>query len=162
MDVHVEFKLASKHQARELFRRFYLPTKRKVSPTTTAALSSSEKPKDTSSEKQSIVTTNGHANGHSPEAPSSVTGQTHIFRAPELSDSEVTALADKFVQKVPERELSMAAIQGYLMVYKTRPVEASENVGEWVEKERADRAKKMKGKRSSKIEVVKEAAKAEE
>jgi len=44
---------------------------------------------------------------------------------------------------MPEREFSMASLQGYLMTYKIRPYEAVKEVSAWVERERAERLEKQ-------------------
>jgi hypothetical protein len=45
-------------------------------------------------------------------------------------------LADEFSQAIPEHELSIAELQGYLLDYKMRPLDAVQRVEEWVESER--------------------------
>ncbi|PSR78283.1 hypothetical protein PHLCEN_2v7479 [Hermanssonia centrifuga] len=145
MDLHVEFKLSSRYQARELFKCFYLPsggsddkdnredaTKRKTSVSDSADASSSSTP----SESDADVT--------SEKLAQSFVGHKHRSQGPQLSRKQAEVLADRFADLIPERELSMASLQGYLMSYKVRPVEAVENVSAWVEKERAERAKKNK------------------
>ncbi|KIK61467.1 hypothetical protein GYMLUDRAFT_225157 [Collybiopsis luxurians FD-317 M1] len=82
MDLHIEFKLASKHQARELFCHFYKPK-------------------------------HPHA---------------------KFSDNMVESLASQFADLIPERQLSMAALQGFLMTYKSRPSLAVEMAPEWLRK----------------------------
>ncbi|KIP02268.1 hypothetical protein PHLGIDRAFT_96183 [Phlebiopsis gigantea 11061_1 CR5-6] len=90
MDLHVEFKLASHYQARELFKCFYLPA------------------------------------------------------GPDLPRRQLLALAERFAGAIPEREFSMASLQGYLMSYKVRPIEAVECAADWVKNERAEKVKKSK------------------
>lgn len=68
----------------------------------------------------------------------------HKLTGPKLSHRQVSALADRFADAIPDRELSMASLQGYLMSYKTRPVEAAAQAESWVAKERAEKAKKGK------------------
>ncbi|KIK61469.1 hypothetical protein GYMLUDRAFT_243643, partial [Collybiopsis luxurians FD-317 M1] len=81
MDLHIEFKLASKHQARELFCHFYKP-KVAIQP-----------------------------------LPSEKDEHPHA----KFSDDMVESLASQFADLIPERQLSMAALQGFLMTYKSRP-----------------------------------------
>jgi len=72
-------------------------------------------------------------------------GNSHRARAPQLTRRQVSDLATSFATSLPEiREFSMAALQGYLMAYKTRPYEAVKDVVKWVEKERSDKAAKVK------------------
>lgn len=53
-----------------------------------------------------------------------------------ITQEELDVLARQFAECVPEREFSMAAIQGLLMQYKTRPRSAVDEVNVWVESER--------------------------
>ena len=132
MDVHVEFKLASRFQARELFRAFYLPP--------------SDDDEDDAKEKTPTTSTSTSVDrglidpGHRP---------THGIRTPHLSRAQLTDLAQQFGDTLPEREFSMASLQGYLMTYKTRPFEAVEAFDEWIQKERADRLEKARTPSSS-------------
>ena len=59
-------------------------------------------------------------------------------------DLKPLALADQFSDAIPERELSMASLQGYLMSYKIRPVAAADGAGAWVEVQRAEKTRKSK------------------
>ncbi|EPQ51524.1 P-loop containing nucleoside triphosphate hydrolase protein, partial [Gloeophyllum trabeum ATCC 11539] len=56
-------------------------------------------------------------------------------------DTELEDLAAQFAEKVPEGRFSMASLQGYLMMYKTCPREAVEQVGRWVEEEERETKK---------------------
>lgn len=49
--------------------------------------------------------------------------------------------SEKFKEHIPDGELSMAALQGYLMIHKGRPHDALECVEAWVTEE--ERAKKV-------------------
>ncbi|KAF9777253.1 P-loop containing nucleoside triphosphate hydrolase protein [Thelephora terrestris] len=60
---------------------------------------------------------------------------------PVLEEAELSDLAKRFADAIPEDEMSVAAIQGYLLKNKTRPKEAVEEVAEWVVKEREMREK---------------------
>ncbi|TFY80017.1 hypothetical protein EWM64_g3994 [Hericium alpestre] len=59
-------------------------------------------------------------------------GLTHAARAPTLSKEQIENLAQRFADAIPEREFSMATLQGYLMSYKVRPVQAVEDVARWI------------------------------
>lgn len=144
MDVHIEFKNASKYQAKELFKRFYLPTH-------------AEDKDIHGSEKLSIdfgpcnekSTPEGNATVTPPvELPLS-TDEKHAGCVPSISAVRIAALAEQFADAVPDRECSMASLQGYLMSYKTRPMEAAERVIEWV-------AREKKKKEEQEAEEVKE------
>ncbi|KAG1725761.1 P-loop containing nucleoside triphosphate hydrolase protein [Suillus lakei] len=157
MDLHVEFKLASRYQADELFKRFYLP--------------SSPKPAAGDDQETKSSPAQSHLNGSSPDessanlidlgvpddttnslppsssassekservAPTYI-GTRHRGHAPKLSSDQLSALAAQFASAIPEREVSMAALQGYLMSQKSRPSEAAKGVSDWLQKELTDK-----------------------
>lgn len=138
MDLHIEFQLASKFQAAQLYRCFFLPAK------------SEEKLKlsvldslDSSSEKSTSASSSGNTTPLTTDAPTpTCKGVSHRLRAPKLTQEEIDDLATQFSEALPEREFSMASLQGYLMMYKVRPHDAAKNFLEWIEKEQRDRAVK--------------------
>ncbi|TCD69128.1 hypothetical protein EIP91_008604 [Steccherinum ochraceum] len=144
MDLHVEFKLASKYQAAELFKCFYLPEQNdsECSPYTDTP-SNSEIParsditdddqkRDPPTEK-TILLSSPMSSDDSPI----ISGTTHGTRAPKLSRQEITQLSSRFAEAIPERMCSMASLQCYLMTYKTRPEAAVLEAAAWVEAERS-------------------------
>jgi mitochondrial chaperone BCS1 len=152
MDLHVEFKLASKYQMEELFKCFYLPDDEVEGVVT-------EKDDEISSEKSvdsdcgsvsrdedvDAIATDTSASWTSlTPAAGGLQDASHTRNRSALSKAQVLALASRFTLAIPEREFSMAALQGYLMMYKTSAIEAAENVGRWVEKEMMDRAEKAR------------------
>ena len=54
---------------------------------------------------------------------------THVV--PLLTEEEISELAKRFAEAIPEDELSVASLQGYLLKNKTRPRECVEEVGDW-------------------------------
>ena len=54
----------------------------------------------------------------------------------------VFTLARKFSKSVPEKEFSMAAIQGLLMQFKTRPHAVIKHVDAWIDEERKKKAER--------------------
>jgi chaperone BCS1 len=133
MDIHVEFRLASQYQARELYKCFYFPDAPDEATTedersgdsgyVTPTMDGSDDPTSPVSSKTVGV----------PDEPPSYNGTTHSKRAPKLSKRKIERLAEQFAARIPERELSMASLQGYLMSYKTRPFQAVDDVDRWVE-----------------------------
>ena len=130
MDVHVEFRLASQYQARELYKRFYFPDAPDEATTDEKASNDSEHvtptmdgPDPTSSISKSVGA----------DEPPKYNGTTHSARTPKLSKKKIEWLAEQFAARIPERELSMASLQGYLMSYKTRPFRAVDDIERWVE-----------------------------
>ncbi|KZT66536.1 P-loop containing nucleoside triphosphate hydrolase protein [Daedalea quercina L-15889] len=154
MDLHVEFKLASRHQAESLYKCFYMPdgTDDTDGSRTDEGYRSRRGGVDNdetddeddsvkNSEKKPLLRTSSSRTRRSsaspPPSPSTLPN-SHLSHH-HLSRSEVLALAARFADTIPEREFSMASLQGYLMIYKTRAREAVENASEWVEKERTAR-----------------------
>ncbi|KAJ6498338.1 mitochondrial chaperone bcs1 [Mycena vulgaris] len=142
MDIHVEFRLASKFQAQKLFYSFYLPSDE-------AAAADKDAENDEDSGYNSAANTDVDAESTASETevvPASEKptffGTSHRQHAPKLHRKQVTELAARFAEAIPERELSMAALQGFLMTYKIRPYAAVDAAKEWVESEREARLKK--------------------
>ena len=150
MDVHVEFKSATKYQVGELFKRFYLPTPR--TPTTQRPSS-----KDTTISKVENGNREPSDSGYStPVGPETeklidvglpLEAQDQFLAAisrrerrdVEVPLEELNVLMERFRELVPEREFSMATLQGYLLTHKDQPHRAVECAGKWVEEEIAKR-----------------------
>ncbi|KAJ6466891.1 P-loop containing nucleoside triphosphate hydrolase protein [Mycena sanguinolenta] len=174
MDLHIEFTLASKFQAKQLFSRFYLPAH---NPDT--MLPDDEKDEDDAgsvdSGYNSVVGEEAdektppspvESNSSTSSAEGSVGGEkptyngvSHQSRAPKLKLKQIAKLALQFSESIPEREISMASLQGYLMAYKIRPFEAVADVKAWVEKELKERTER-KEKEAEKAKAAAEAEKA--
>ncbi|KAJ6598474.1 P-loop containing nucleoside triphosphate hydrolase protein [Mycena vulgaris] len=150
MDLHIEFRLASKFQARQLFSRFYLPAQ---NPDTVLGDAEEEEGSvdsgyNSGDEREGLLAAPAEASADVPENEKVThSGTSHQTRAPRLKRREIGELAVRFAEAIPEREISMASLQGFLMAYKIRPVEAVAEVKAWVEKERSERvAKELKDK----------------
>jgi chaperone BCS1 len=158
MDVHVEFKLASQYQVGELFKRFYLPTPR--TSTTQRSLS-----KDTTTSKDEDGDRKASDSGYGTpdeaeteklidvELPTEVQDQSlsaiarRRRRDVKVSVVELDVLMERFRESVPEREFSMAALQGYLLMHKNQPYRAVECAGKWVEEEMVKREARKSSER---------------
>ncbi|KAI0773333.1 P-loop containing nucleoside triphosphate hydrolase protein [Trametes elegans] len=179
LDLHLEFKLASKYQCRELFRRFYLPSKPETE----------TENKDKTDEKEgadAVDDTDENDSGYGSRAPSTedvpaasepassapasassssagssqlsaagaeeddrakaYVGTAHMARAPRISRKKAAELADRFAAAVPHRAFSMATLQGYLMAYKTRPLDAVRDLPAWVEGKQREKEKRAQAK----------------
>ncbi|KAI0629345.1 P-loop containing nucleoside triphosphate hydrolase protein [Trametes polyzona] len=176
LDLHIEFKLASKYQCREMFRRFYLPSDSEDKDSMDDVDSEAVDEKDsgygsrTGSVAENLDRAGSSAPTLVPSTPGSsaaasvdgedtstlYTGQTHTARAPKLSRKKAAELADRFAAAIPNRAFSMATLQGYLMAYKTRPYDAVEDAPAWVARKQLE--KKVKTKAGA---VAEPAAKAE-
>ncbi|KZP19387.1 P-loop containing nucleoside triphosphate hydrolase protein [Athelia psychrophila] len=153
MDIHVEFKLASQWQAGEMFKCFYLPGR--VADDESAKDSGYSSPRSGSprspivdlpeAEEMALVLSTTNIPPPPSDTPT-FNGNSHRDRAPTLSRRQVNDLAIEFSGHIPEREFSMAALQGYLMAYKVRPIEAAKEVEGWAERQRAEKAEKTRSK----------------
>jgi len=142
MDLHVEFRLSSQYQAKELYKRFYVPK----TPEGCGAVDEDEDEEDGDGDEGDTTRDSGYVTptSDSPSGPKkslgpdgsdklpNFSGVTHSARAPKLSRKEIMRLAVQFSARIPERELSMASLQGYLMSYKTRPSQAVDDIERWV------------------------------
>ncbi|KAG6328538.1 hypothetical protein ID866_10551, partial [Astraeus odoratus] len=109
MDIHIEFHSASKYQARELFKRFFSVAS--VSTTVTTEKGAEGKCESGGHVPDLIDLKTSEKSG---DSSLSICGVSHWTRATELSTGQLATLADQFAAAVPERQLSMAALQGYL------------------------------------------------
>ena len=145
MDRHIEFKLASRNQVEEMFQRFYTPT------TSGSLPPFSEKPihlHDDEGEQSSV----GNRRSRTPDSAVTlvdIDSDSPISRTVSLESSnhgpvaakgdqmawQAAALGDqarKFASLVPERFISMAELQGYLMLHRNGPVSAISSVGRFI------------------------------
>ncbi|CAK5267750.1 unnamed protein product [Mycena citricolor] len=153
MDIHVEFRLASKYQARKLFYSFYLPEERDKSSKSSKSPKADEKAEkegeadddsgyNSTSNTDAEVESTPSEDGSTPDPEKPVFfGTSHREHAPKLQKKQITRLAERFADAIPERELSMAALQGYLMTHKIRPHQAVQDAAAWVNSEREAKAK---------------------
>lgn len=153
MDLHVEFRLASRYQARELYKRFYLPNTPEAEGASTGDENDDEvlsdsgyatPTKEGSSPSPTPTPTAPASVAH--EAPPNCSGTTHSTRAPKLSKKRIEHLAERFASRIPEREFSMASLQGYLMSYKTRPFQAVDDIEQWIEDTREARDRRAEAR----------------
>ncbi|KAJ7746741.1 hypothetical protein DFH07DRAFT_832144 [Mycena maculata] len=137
MDVWVNFTHATKWQAEGIFKCFF-PYK----PATVAAPAENTNTESTDASQKNLPL---------PKRKTS----THAI--PLLSEAEISELAKRFAAAIPEDELSVAGLQGYLLKNKTRPRECVDEVDEWVIQERETREKLKKEKAEREAKEKKEA-----
>lgn len=144
LDVHIEFKSASKWQAAELFRRFY--------PSDPASGKNGEAvPEDRTDHNGDVAEKSSEVSNSSTDTKvdevavesQSSTQSTAVSLArsrrskpPILSASELDTLAQAFAAAIPKEEISMAALQGHLMLFKSRPHQAVRAAPDFVMRER--------------------------
>ncbi|KAJ2933103.1 hypothetical protein H1R20_g3985, partial [Candolleomyces eurysporus] len=149
MDVHVKFDMASKYQAKELFKRFYPESEfafsrnRVVSQDEVKRLSlgSSKALEDASELLPLLAQDSGglappeleELLGEKASIPSNSDSDSDLDDFPALHRSprrnegrsrsihDIGALATRFAELIPERRCSMATLQEYLMGFRTNP-----------------------------------------
>ncbi|EJU03604.1 P-loop containing nucleoside triphosphate hydrolase protein [Dacryopinax primogenitus] len=142
MDVWVDFKNATSWQAERLFKNFFPYVGQKLEDGSVATIETLSLRPPTSRKKS----------------------KASARAAPVLTEAEMTELASTFAQRVPDGEMSVAALQGYLLKNKSRPKEAVAEVEAWVKKERETKAKlkKEKEEKEAKEKEEKDAKEKEE
>jgi len=149
MDLHVEFRLASRYQAGNLYKCFYMPDGTDEPESDKAdegydsrrsSVGSDEADDEKTSELVPLLSSPPAPSP--PSSPSSLSCPSptnSLIPSHLLPRREVLALATRFAEAIPEREFSMASLQGFLMTYKSRPREAVDEASKWVENERRAR-----------------------
>ncbi|KAJ7917521.1 BCS1 N terminal-domain-containing protein [Mycena leptocephala] len=134
MDIHVELNSPA-IPIPETFYSFYLPSDE------AAAADDDEKDEDKESDSGYNSSANTDVDAESTPSEPDVAaaekptffGTSHRQHAPKLRRKQVADLAARFSEAIPERELSMAALQGFLMTYKIRPYEAVNAAKDWAQ-----------------------------
>jgi len=112
MDVWINFKNATKWQAEGIFKCFF-PSAPSPSATATATAAAT-----------ATATEAGDAkSGTDKETEQSVPQsrrKQHLHGVPLLSAEELDCLAKKFAEAIPEDEMSVSSLQGYLLKNKVR------------------------------------------
>lgn len=148
LDLHVEFTLASRYQATELFKRFYTGGDAAAAASSDSEEDATEQKSekhsgyDSRSSRTSSVSESTYATLASiPEGVSGAyVGMTRPTCANQPSPTKAAALANQFADIIPPKTFSMATLQGYLMAYKVRPYDAIAEAPAWVEKKLKEKA----------------------
>ncbi|KZT21605.1 P-loop containing nucleoside triphosphate hydrolase protein [Neolentinus lepideus HHB14362 ss-1] len=138
MDLHLEFKLASRLQAKELFKCFYLPvSSRNKFGAIAEEGSGSPDCSDSGTEDEckfpACVRDTRQSTLHPVDAQAGDQGCEEAPHGPK----DILVFASCFAGTIPDREFSMASLQGYLMGYKQQPCNAVRHAPAWVKKEKA-------------------------
>ena len=158
LDLHIEFGLASEHQARELFKRFYTSSPDVAAEEDDEEEDESEKDSGYASRTNSPVRDSADSVPSTedsqllaiPEGVKSVyVGMTRAGHGFQLPPKKAAALAERFAATIPPHTFSMATLQGYLMAYKVRPYVAVEDAPAWVEKKMRENAAQTAAKKGS-------------
>jgi len=111
MDVWINFKNATKWQAEGIFKCFFPSA---PSPSVTAIAIAT-----------ATATEAGDAKSGTDKETEQSTPQSrrkqHLHGVPLLSAEELDGLAKKFAEAIPEDEMSVSSLQGYLLKNKVRP-----------------------------------------
>ncbi|KAI0676152.1 P-loop containing nucleoside triphosphate hydrolase protein [Trametes maxima] len=151
MDVWVNFKHATKWQAEGIFKCFF--PARSSTPAATNAPPTTGAP----STPATAATTKHPADATSAANLAESKRKRAAHSIPLLSEEEISDLARRFADAIPENELSVAALQGYLLRNKTRPRECVDEVAAWIISEREMREKLKKEKEEREAKEKKEA-----
>jgi chaperone BCS1 len=151
MDVWINFTHATKWQAEGIFKCFFphAPSSSddSSSPSESTASPLPASPTDAAPTDASMPTDASQQNLPLPKRSS-----THAV--PLLTEVEIAELAKRFAEAIPEDELSVASLQGYLLKNKTRPRQCVDEVADWVIQERETREKLKKEKAEVRIRTV--------
>ena len=109
MDVWINFKNATKWQAEGIFKCFF-PSAPSPSAAAAAAASATE----------AADAKSGTNKGTEPSAPQSPRRKQPLHGVPLLSADELESLAKKFAAAIPDGEMSVSSLQGYLLKNKVR------------------------------------------
>ena len=133
MDVWINFKNATKWQAEGIFKCFFPSAPApSAAPTPTPAATEADAAKPGTDKR-------------TPPAAQSRRKQ-HIHGVPLLTAEELETLAKKFAEAIPEGEMSVASLQGYLLKNKVRlPPSLQGAVRRWLNSVIADTASGVRG-----------------
>jgi chaperone BCS1 len=136
MDVWINFTHATKWQAEGIFKCFFphAPT-----------------PSDDSLSSECTVESPSSSSTDPSQQNLPLPKRKSTYAIPLLSEEEISGLAKRFAEAIPEDELSVASLQGYLLKNKTRPSQCVDEVAEWVIQERETREKLKKEKAEVRI-----------
>ncbi|CCA75749.1 related to BCS1 protein precursor [Serendipita indica DSM 11827] len=153
MDVWINFKHATKWQAEGIFKRFF-PIKPKVSSGLETPVSPSSSPTSPAHQLPALRTA----------LADDKLQKSRKIPLNALDEDELNELAHRFGQLIPEDEVSVAALQGYLLKNKSRPRECVDEVSAWIveERERKEKLKKEKEEKERKEKEEQEKKEKEE
>ncbi|KAG9051288.1 hypothetical protein FS837_009554 [Tulasnella sp. UAMH 9824] len=153
MDVKIHYKLSTRYQIINLFKRFFtitVPLPASAAKVTEAAEKNETKPEGEVSEKaapsdsltppptpplQAAQVTKAAFAGDDEDCEDedeTVLDIDNAITPPVLPPATVQRLAEQFADAVPANKYSMAELQGYLLTVRTKPYEAVANVGQWM------------------------------
>ncbi|KAI0297469.1 P-loop containing nucleoside triphosphate hydrolase protein [Multifurca ochricompacta] len=141
MDVWVNFTNATKWQAEGIFKCFFPSRPSESSSSSSSPSSSSPSSSSSALPSTSSLLLSTSSGDTSQKNPPGSRRKASAHAVPILEEAEIAQLAKRFADAIPEGEMSVAGLQGYLLKNKTRPRECVEEVGEWIQQEREARAR---------------------
>jgi chaperone BCS1 len=150
VDMHIVFELPSREEMRELFLSMYNDYPRTTA-TVTATTTSTQSPSSARDKAD-------RSRDEKDSPPSLENGDISLLEKEEKNQSDLDldldldleSLAQKFASSIPEKRLSLAALQGFLLLYKKEPREACENAAAWAGKT-LQRMEQEEGQRQQEI-----------
>jgi mitochondrial chaperone BCS1 len=143
VDHQVAFNNATQGQIKELFERMYAnelprtrlqPLSSPTSPTTSQLLDEKISPRKELTPPATPTTTGPMPLQSSNEAANSATnGKLLNAIVEEVQGEQLSRLASRFAEKIPDGLFSPAELQGFLLKRKKNPRKACEEVGKWVD-----------------------------
>jgi chaperone BCS1 len=166
MDVWIEFRNASKHQAEGLFRNFF-PAAEEIDaevPTQTLFATSGTPTPPTVPGTPAPSSTPTVSPPPFDDAPKSLKDTLPSLESASslgtdpLDAARLAELAKIFADSIPDEEFSVAELQGYLLKNKARPEQAAAEAPKWVLKEREmrERLAREKDEKEEKERLLKE------
>lgn len=142
MDVWVNFANATKWQAEGIFKCFFPSRAAKEKAEAEAEARKVAEAESSGNASGSANTKKSSSSAVSASKGKDSLGTTHVpvskrkaastvHAVPILEEEEINVLAKRFAEQIPEDEMSVASLQGYLLKNKTRPRESVEEVAEW-------------------------------
>jgi len=148
MDVKIHYKLSTRYQIVNLFKRFYTISLPSSPPLASHNKESSKALVDLiDDEKQALATELKPSPTPLPDQSSTKdNGATELnidnpIYPPVLPLEEVQRLAEVFADAIPQNEYSMAELQGYLLTVRTKPYAAVEGIKAWMVENEEEKAR---------------------
>ncbi|KIO31890.1 hypothetical protein M407DRAFT_67361 [Tulasnella calospora MUT 4182] len=134
MDVKIHYKLSTRFQIINLFKRFFtitVPLPASAAKVTEVAEGNETKPEGEAAQVSHKAAFAGDDEDCEDE-DETVLDIDNAITPPVLPIATVQRLAEQFADSVPANKYSMAELQGYLLTVRTKPFEAVANVGQWM------------------------------
>ncbi|KAG8904670.1 hypothetical protein FRB99_001352 [Tulasnella sp. 403] len=168
MDVKIHYKLSTRDQVINLFKRFYSMSVTspgsEVTPSTMPECPDKEMkdvdytPPPTPSRTSTRTPSEASAE-HLSSSTHPISDETELnidipVYPPRLSESTLQSLAEQFADSIPQNKFSMAELQGYLLTVKTRPFHAVKGVAEWMKELQEEKERLVREEQREQLEQL--------